>query len=90
MWQHRVDQKGRAFGHASPATARTEAAPLATEREQVLARTVRAPKPCEAARQDPAPKVRLELAPDEGGQPGGLGVSGRVARKVGRWALIVR
>jgi hypothetical protein len=28
-WQHLVDQKGRAFGHAAPATARTEAAAAA-------------------------------------------------------------
>jgi hypothetical protein len=86
MWQHLVDQKGRAVGHAAPATARTEAAPLATEREQVLARTVRAPKPREAVGQDSTPKIPLELTLDEGGQPGGLGVPGRVgqeARKVG-------
>ena len=47
---------------------------------------MRAPKPREAVGQDPTPKIRLELTLDEGGQPGGLGVPGRVGqegRKVG-------
>jgi hypothetical protein len=34
--QHFIDQEGRTLGHASRATARAEAAPLATEGDELL------------------------------------------------------
>jgi hypothetical protein len=80
-WQHLVDERGGAFGHAAPATARTEAAPLAGEREQRLERTVRAPKPREAVARDPTPKVRLELPLDEPRQPRVLGIPARLGEE---------
>jgi hypothetical protein len=84
-WQHLVDEKGGAFGHAAPATARTEAAPLAAEREQMLERTVRAPKPREPVARDPTPKVCLELTLNEPRQPRAFAIPARLSEE--RWEV---
>ena len=57
-----------AFGHAAPATAWAEAASLAGERQQMLERTVRTPKPRETMAQDATREELAELLLDEAGQ----------------------
>jgi hypothetical protein len=54
LWEHMVDQVGRALRHATPATARTKSAPLARERDESVQPAVATVKARKASGQPPA------------------------------------
>lgn len=74
-----VDEVRGAFGHAPPATTRTEPTPLAGEGHEPLGVAARAAEPREAAGQEAAAEERPELVFNEPwkamaiAQPRGLG-----------------
>ena len=67
--QHVVHQVRGAFGHPAAAATRTEAAPLARERDEPLGPAGVAPEPGEPAREEAAAQERAELGVDEPRQP---------------------
>ena len=69
-----LDEMGGGLGHASPATARTEAAALATERHQLLMPAGIAFDAQESVFEAPALQVRLELFDDEAGERDTFGI----------------
>ena len=63
-----VDEMRGAFGHAPPATTRTEPAPFTGERHEPLGRAVPATEPREAPGQEATPQERPELVFHEPGE----------------------
>ena len=63
-----VDEMRGTFGHAPPATTRTEPAPFTGERHEPLGRAVRAPEPRETSGPVAAPQERPELVFHEPGE----------------------
>jgi hypothetical protein len=71
--QHGIDEVGCALRHAPPATARTEAASLAGERDEALEGAGLAPDAREAASEDAAREEVAELPFDERREAGAIG-----------------
>jgi hypothetical protein len=69
LWQYVIDQMRGALGHPPPATAWTEAAPLARERHQPIVMASGTVQPCESTGEPSAAKIGAELVFDESRQP---------------------